>query len=394
MPTAHAVVESSVPITIRCRQVAAMYDVPISERQRLEWQIEAPLEQRPWKIGLIFGPSGSGKTTIARKLFGAERRPEWKPGTAMVDCFPAGMAINDIVAACSAVGLNTIPAWLRPYDVLSNGEKFRADMARILAEAGDSTVLVDEFTSVVDRQVAKIVSHAVQKTVRASQGRLVAVSCHADIIDWLQPDWQIDMGAGGCFHWRCLQRRPSIACTIARVPRSEWSRFSRYHYLSAELPVAAQCFGLWAESELAVMAGLLYRPHPVTMNLIAVSRIVTLPDYQGLGLAFVLLDSIGAMLKAIGWRFRNYPAHPSFVRAHVRSPRWKLVRDPRKRVGVNPKNIVPKQGARPCYGFEYVGQSHPDIRQAMTVTGYGPPKRWGVFKPGKGAVTRRRQAPW
>ncbi|MEV1247900.1 hypothetical protein [Nonomuraea sp. NPDC049750] len=65
------------------------------------------------------------------------------------------MSIKDIVALLGAVGLSSPPAWLRPYRTLSNGEAFRASIARALAESGD-LVVIDEFTSVVDRQVAKV----------------------------------------------------------------------------------------------------------------------------------------------------------------------------------------------------------------------------------------------
>jgi len=41
------------------------------------------------------------------------------------------------------------------------------------------------------------------------------------------------------------------------------------------------------------------------------SRLVTLPDYQGLGLAFALADRRGAAYKALGRQFHAYPAHPA-----------------------------------------------------------------------------------
>lgn len=219
MPRAHVVVESQTPITTRGRQVCGLFDAPPEEKQRLEWDIALPLEDRPWQVGLIHGPSGSGKSTVARALFGGETKVEWRAKTALIDNFPAAMSVEQIATLCSAVGLNTIPCWLRPHEVLSNGEKFRADMARLLAEAAPgSTVVVDEFTSVVDRQVAQVASHALQKAVRKAGFRLVAVSCHSDIIEWLQPDWTLDMGASGKFDWGSLRRRPPIQCTIARVP--------------------------------------------------------------------------------------------------------------------------------------------------------------------------------
>ncbi|MEV4573636.1 hypothetical protein AB0K16_10265 [Nonomuraea jabiensis] len=72
-----------------------------------------------------------------------------------MDDFPKSMSIKDIVGLPTAVGLSSPPAWLRPYKTLSNGEAFRASMARAVAEQ-DGLVVVDEFTSVVGRQVAAL----------------------------------------------------------------------------------------------------------------------------------------------------------------------------------------------------------------------------------------------
>lgn len=374
-----------------------MFDAPPEEKQRLEWDISLPIEERPWQIGLVHGPSGSGKSTVARALFGAESRVEWRPKTGLIDNFPTGMSVEQIAAMCSAVGLNTIPCWLRPHEVLSNGEKFRADMARLLAEAPDgSVVLVDEFTSVVDRQVAQVASHALQKAVRKRPGlRFVAVSCHHDIIDWLQPDWTLDMGSGGKFDWGCLRRRPELACTIARVDRAAWSRFARYHYLTAQLANAAQCFGLWVGDHLAAFAGLMFRPHPKADNILGVSRLVTLPDYQGLGLAFVLVDAIGGMLTRLGWRLRTYPAHPALVRSFDRSPKWSLKQRPgqtnlsgraRRILNGRPDESGGSSGlgGRPCAVFEYVGPTWGDVREAMRITRYVDRHRGEPIPPQEG----------
>ena len=52
-----------------------------------------------------------------------------------------------------------------------------------------SYIYIDEFTSVVNRQVAKAASCAIAKCVRRNQRKFIAVSCHDDIIEWLCPDW-------------------------------------------------------------------------------------------------------------------------------------------------------------------------------------------------------------
>ena len=157
MPSFNVLRESKLSRSVRVKQLEGMFDVPAAEKCRLEWKGELPIEKKDWNIGLIVGPSGSGKSTILREVFGEPKTFRWKANS-VVDDFAERFSIEEIAAVCGAVGFNTIPAWIRPFAVLSNGERFRVELARRLLECGDP-ILIDEFTSVVDRQVAKIASH-------------------------------------------------------------------------------------------------------------------------------------------------------------------------------------------------------------------------------------------
>lgn len=358
------VVESALSESSRVQQLAAMFDVPPSQKSRLEWHGELPIENFPWNVGLIVGPSGCGKSSIGRKVFGAhyEAPLTWSDAS-VIDDFSANLKMAEITSVCQAVGFNTIPAWMRPYAVLSNGEKFRVELARRLLEMSDP-IVVDEFTSVVDRQVAQIGSHAVQKFIRKNNRQFVAISCHYDIVDWLQPDWIFEP-ATMHFARRSLQRRPSLNVTISRIPHSTWNLFAPFHYMSAELSKGARCFGLWIDDRIAAFAGI------KGQAIAGVSRIVTLPDWQGLGLAFVLLEKLGSAYRAIGKRFRNYPAHPGFVRGH-KPPFWSQI----KRAGVfsSISGLTPGSrtgwGGRPCAVFEYVGPAM-SLHDAEILLGLG-----------------------
>ena len=354
-------VEVSSPLSrsIRARQVEALFDVPAQERATLRWEGDVALD-RPWNVGLIVGPSGAGKTTVARALFDGHFHPDlsWGAPSVIEDVAP-GLPIADVTAAFSSVGFNTVPAWLRPFSVLSNGEKFRVEVARRLLEL-PSPVVVDEFTSVVDRQVAQVGSHAVQKFVRARGSQFVAVSCHSDIIDWLQPDWVLEP-ATMTLTWRVLQRRPTLAVTVAEVGHDAWPIFAPYHYMSADLNRAARCFVAFVGETPAAFAGILHLPHASVKNMKRVSRLVTLPDFQGLGLAFVLTDLLGGLYRSHGLRLRMYPAHPSLVRSYARSPAWVAVKAPSPiRTELRPGRAGGYQ-ARPCAVFEYTG---PVVRDA------------------------------
>lgn len=355
MPRIDLVVETPLSRSTRTRQLEAMFDVPPQEKARLTWRGDVDLDARPWQVGLITGPSGSGKSTIMRHLFGDPSELSWS-SRSVIDDFAAGHGIEAISGVCQAVGFNTIPAWMRPYSVLSNGERFRVELARRLLEVPDPVVM-DEFTSVVDRQVAKIGAHAVQKYIRKGQKRFVAASCHYDIIEWLQPDWVLDASTMA-LTWRSLQRRPSVECTVSRVPYAAWRLFAPFHYLTADLHRAARCFGLFVDDRLAAFAGMLHRPHSRVNDIMGCSRLVTLPDFQGLGLAMALIDVMGSAYKGIGKRLHTYPAHPSLIRSFDKSRQWKLCKRPGTFApgqGQSSNLAHMKYGSRPCAVFQYIG---------------------------------------
>lgn len=206
---------TAISTSSRVKQLAAMFDVPAANRSTLRFQGDMPFDAEPWNVGLIVGPSGSGKSSVLQECFGTAADFAWK-SAAMIDDFKSDLSITDITAACSAVGFNTVPAWLRPYGVLSNGERFRADLARRLLECPDP-ILVDEFTSVVDRQVAKIAAHAVAKFIRKYNRQFVAASCHYDVIEWLNPDWIFEP-ASMRFTRRGVAKRPFCLGELAAFP--------------------------------------------------------------------------------------------------------------------------------------------------------------------------------
>jgi len=349
-------VESQIDLTPRVQQLSAMFDCPAQDKCRIEFKGDMPIEGKDWNVGLIVGPSGCGKSSILSRVIGEPAEFEWA-AKSVIDDFPREHSIADIAAICQSVGFNTIPAWMRPFAVLSNGEKFRVEMARRLLTA-QGVIAVDEFTSVVDRQVAKIGAHAVQKFVRARGKQFVAASCHYDIIEWLQPDWVFEP-ATMQFTRRLLRRRPALEAEIRRVPYDYWRLFAPYHYLTAELNRVARCFCLFVGDQPAAFAGILHRPHAKAKNIKGLSRLVTLPDWQGLGLAMILAHRLGAAFKACNYRFRTYPAHPSLIRSFARQKQdWSM----EKRGGdFSPTRGCSSQvggfGGRPCAVFEYVGDA-------------------------------------
>ncbi len=373
-------VESPIVSTPRVAQLRGLFDLPAEATSRLEWTVTLPLEDRPWHVGLITGPSGCGKSTIARRLWPAEVEHSscmsWLADHALIDAFPAELSIKEVTALLSSVGFSSPPAWLRPFAVLSTGQQFRATLARLLAEAlvaprgADATPLVvmDEFTSVVDRTVARIGSAALARTVRGRGLRFIAVSCHDDIIDWLQPDWVYrptlaiggeKAGAEDAFTWRLLRRRPKIVVEIARCEAKEWRLFAPNHYLSHGLAASATCFiARWDCRPVAFSAWLPFvgAGRPARRE----HRTVTLPDYQGAGIGHALSSLIASMWRGLGYRATSTTTHPALIQARRRSPFWVLRRAPSLAAGHEGRLPGLRHATtRLTAGFEYTGPALP-----------------------------------
>lgn len=161
------------------------------------YQANIDIDDMDWGIGLIVGTSGSGKTSLGRQFFDSDKIYDlydgWDSSKPIVDCILPDGDFNTATGALASVGLGDVPSWLRPFNALSNGQQFRAGLARLVTEAPDE-VVVDEFTSVIDRQIAKVGALAFSKNWRRNKGKkVVLLSCHYDIIEWLQPDWVYDV---------------------------------------------------------------------------------------------------------------------------------------------------------------------------------------------------------
>jgi predicted ATP-binding protein involved in virulence len=135
-----------------------------------------------FNIGIIVGNSGTGKSLLLKE-FGQEKGIVWDKSKAIVSHFEnVDIALEKLFAA----GVSSIPTLCKPYHVLSNGEKFRADIARKL----ENKAIIDEFTSVVNRETAFSCSVAISKYIkRKNLKNIVLASCHFDIVEWLEPDW-------------------------------------------------------------------------------------------------------------------------------------------------------------------------------------------------------------
>ena len=356
MPSFDHVVSIDYKQTFRSAKVAGMFDVPVSEKMTKSWHVEMPIEDHDWSIGLIVGASGSGKTTIAKRAFGEEcyfKGHEWK-SSCFLDDFSSELEIKQITDALSHVGFSSPPSWLLPYHVLSNGQKFRADLARAILESDDRVLVFDEFTSLVDRTVAKVASYAASKFIRKNGKKMVAVTCHYDVAEWLEADWVYDVSTM-TFDRRRL-RRPQIEVKVEKVSSSVWPIFAGHHYLNASIHRAAQVYLATIEDQPVAMTAILPFPHPAAKNIWKEHRTVVLPDYQGIGIGNKLSEHVGDILLSKGKKFTSLTSHPSMIGYRAKSKRWVMTRGPsRKSQHAGAMKSSSSSASRLSCSFQYIG---------------------------------------
>jgi len=331
------------------------FDIPHTEYSIVEVNDTISLPEE-WNIGLIYGASGVGKSTLLREKFGAYKPFVWDNNISIISNFSMVEPQEASELLC-AVGLNTIPCWVRPYNCLSTGEKARADIAIKLALKDDITV-IDEFTSVVDRNVAKALSNSVQKYIKKKNIKVVFASCHTDIIEWLLPDWAYNPADNVTKYPRGCLCRPKINLKICRVKYEAWELFKHHHYLSADLNKAAKCFMAYWDDKPVGFIAILPQPSGHFKNGWRISRVVVLPDYQGLGIGIALRNYFGSLVTAKeDGKLYGRTMHPAIgLYGLNHKDIWQETSHSRKKQDKAKGMETYKLDTRPCYAFKYVGK--------------------------------------
>jgi len=326
--------ESPVATTFRCVKAANSLDIDASKNAVHHFAVDADVTSE-FNVGLIVGASGSGKTTLAQHLYGADCFNDLlDPALPVIDQFPESFSYDDCASMLAGVGLTAVVCWIRPAYTLSNGQRARAECALQMARqtAAGETTIIDEWTSVVDRTVAKVMSHCIQKHARKANKRIVLCSCHYDVIDWLNPDWVIDCNRQEYVDrrslWRNFRREEQLRFDIRPVDRKSWRYFSKYHYLSELLPGGVtRTFGLFhgdAQIGFQCFANYVPRRNTATPMQMHSNRTVIHPDYAGLGMGIQLINLTSELMAREGFDVRaKFSSTPVYLHM-ARQPCWKL----------------------------------------------------------------------
>ena len=367
-------------------------------------------------VGLLQGPSGSGKTSLMHLLLTIDAEdPAAASAPSLCVAGEAFVAWETLGTVASVVPTELLDVVCLPehcrnlkYGVLSTGERFMADLARTLMYAAqpsgeesfgpfmpssesdaDANIAfgLDEFTSTIDRKLAKRVCCSLASYLRKTKferGVLLA-TCHVDVAGWLRPDWTFDTGdfefteRKGDGTEKTVKEevkeeevtelmsfeRPEIELVVHPCTQAAWQIFKDHHYLSGDIHFATRCLvATWEGRPVAFECRLPF-PGVGRMDCYREHRLVVLPDFQGLGIGPKFSDFFGCMHLRQGLRFSSRTAHPRLCgyRQHASAKdQWLMIGGGSKKSGIIGKHMGVRDlerakmiAARTACSHEYVG---------------------------------------
>jgi len=187
--------ETATDVTPRTIAVAEAFGLGVDQYQRQIIYDNVELKIAPTDIVFISGDSGSGKSVLL-KAFKKDLGPEavdmadveFDPTKPLIDTL--GKTVEEGLELLSRVGLNDAFLFVRRYDQLSDGQKYRYRVAKLI-ESGAQWWIMDEFCSTLDRDTAKIVAFNVQKLARKMERAVIAATTHIDLFEDLKPSVHI-----------------------------------------------------------------------------------------------------------------------------------------------------------------------------------------------------------
>jgi len=312
--------ETGVKISTRTVKVAEAFGLGIDKKRRFTIYDNVELKITPKDIVYITGESGSGKSILLKALeedikhdmgLAAINIDDVKPvlGEPIIDT--VGETFEEGLKLLSRVGLNDAFLFLRSYEQLSDGQKYRYKIAKLI-ESKAQFWIMDEFCATLDRDTAKIVAFNVQKQARRMGRAVLAATTHTDLKEDLAPSIHIHKRWGNRLEVQYYPNTMKNLCSVARSLRvvegniEDYKRLSEFHYRSSGHPPPLKIFALKRRDGETVGIILYSYPPPhvfgrkqafgktpkldeINKNLATISRVVLHPKYRSIGLGIRLV---------------------------------------------------------------------------------------------------------
>jgi len=298
------------PLTDRTAEVARAFGLGVDDGREHVLYRDFELRLAEGDVAYVTGDSGSGKSALLRALKGDLREAaadiddlEIDEDVPIVDT--VGGSFSEALSLLSRVGLNDAFLFLRRYTELSDGQRYRYRIARMIDE-GKPFWLADEFCSTLDRTTAKIVAFNIQKLARRSGATLVVATTHVDLEDDLAPSIFVRKGWGEEIEVEYRGGVEASCCTVAegiRIregTRDDYHRLAYLHYRAGGFPVPRCIYAMERQGE--VIGVIVYSYPPVRVagrrravgyspgmdelnaSWAVISRVIVHPKYRTIGL--------------------------------------------------------------------------------------------------------------
>jgi ABC-type lipoprotein export system ATPase subunit len=304
--------------TERVIGVAEGFGLGLDQWEKFVVYDNVELKIAPTDIVYITGDSGSGKSVLLKALEKDIRTDmglsyiniaEIKPESDKPLIETVGKTLEEALELLSRVGLNDAFLFLRTYEQLSDGQKYRYKIAKMI-ESDAQFWIMDEFAATLDRDTAKIVAYNLQKLARQQGKAVLVATTHTDLLGDLNPSAHIHKRFGKEITLKYYQNKPAKECTLTKEMRivegttEDWRKLAGFHYRSHKIAAPRTIFCLKRGEELCGVIVYCYPPptcfgrrlvlpkmsmKELNEKLSIISRVVVHPKYRTIGLGAKLV---------------------------------------------------------------------------------------------------------
>ncbi|MCW3983644.1 MAG: hypothetical protein NWE96_06565 [Candidatus Bathyarchaeota archaeon] len=299
--------------TPRSLVVAEAFGLGIDDAQKFK-VLDAELKIGPKDIVYITGDSGSGKSVLLRAIradLGEEAidlsEVAVDPDKPLIET--VGATVEEGLELLSKVGLNDAFLFLRTYSQLSDGQRYRYRIAKLI-ESGKQWWLMDEFAACLDRDTAKIIAYNLQKIARQQGKAVIAATTHSDLAEDLKPSVLVRKRFGEEIKIDYYPTTPAPECSLTREmrveegTRADWQKLSSFHYRGHKVAVPRKIFRMVRGEELCGVIVYSYPPpacygrrmvlpkmtiQELNKQLSIINRVVIHPKYRTIGIGAKLI---------------------------------------------------------------------------------------------------------
>lgn len=266
-------------------------------------------------IVYITGDSGSGKSALLRAIERVLGFRAININDVIIDAEKPlietiGRDVSEGLELLSMVGLNDAYLFVRRYKELSDGQKYRYRIAKLI-ESDAQFWIADEFCSTLDRDTAKIVAFNAQKLARKKGRGLIVATCNQDLFEDLGPTVYIVKYFGKDVEVRYFSSKPPVECSLVKEMRivegtiEDYKKLAHFHYRSSYLVAVKKIFAMKRNDE--TVGVIVYARPPficfgrakyfgkalsvkeLNEKLLTITRVIIHPKYRSIGLGVKLV---------------------------------------------------------------------------------------------------------